>query len=271
MKVPPKRTVVSLRDYARAVLRAWRVVDEGTPEKRAVGVLWAQYMIETGGRACWNWNIGNVKHVEGDGHDYHELRGVWEGVPLHVARDLIARGLAKLDDDEGHKKMVAPRVAVVFEPPHPATRFRAYLNLGQAMASHLAFLKRRFILAWDEVVNGSPREFAKKLKAGRDGIEGTNDDYFTASSKAYADGMMRHFAVFLAADAYDLELRSLLDTNVTPTVPADEEDTPTMPVEVPDMRPAPLKHVDFQIVHPRVPLGRPALDGDLPKSDDEDD
>lgn len=43
-------------------------------------------------------------------------------------------------------------------------------------------------------------------------------------------------------------------------------DTPTLPILVPEVRPDPLGHVE--IVHPRVPLGRPALDGDDEPPDD---
>jgi hypothetical protein len=60
MLVPTIRTPVSISEYARAVVRAWPVVESGVPSEAAVAVLHAQYMAETGGRACWNWNIGNV-------------------------------------------------------------------------------------------------------------------------------------------------------------------------------------------------------------------
>jgi hypothetical protein len=45
-------------------------------------------------------------------------------------------------------------------------------------------------------------------------------------------------------------------------------ETPTTPVLVPEARPDPLGHV--AIVRPAVPLGRPALDGDLPTSEPDD-
>lgn len=45
--------------------------------------------------------------------------------------------------------------------------------------------------------------------------------------------------------------------------------TPTIPSVVPEVRTDPLGHV--AIVHPDVPLGRPALDGELPTTEPDDD
>lgn len=250
--VPLVRTVVSMRDYARAVLRAWHTVGSGMPDKRSVAVLWAQYMIETGGAASWNWNIGNVKHVAGDGFDYHMLRGTWEGEPKAVADALIAKGLAVLDPNPNHQRAVAPRVAVLFQPPHPATWFRAYPSLDVSMMSHLSLLARKkYKRAWPYVVAGDFRGFAKALKEGPDGVENTRDDYFTASSQAYAAGMAGHFAAFVASPVFDEELAALISAREAETVP-----------ELPDppSKPTVLVEESQPIVHPKVPLGRPTLD-----------
>lgn len=260
MQLPVKRTVVSLRDYARAVIKAWYASERGFPARVSVAVLYAQYMIETGGRACWNWNIGNAKHVDGDGYDYIELSGVWEGVHPFVAARLIASGEAREDKNPVHVAAVGPnKVPIIFNPPHPATRFRAYPDLDTAMVSHLRLLKGRFAPCWPDVVRGDYRGFAHSLKAGRDGKEDTADDYFTANADAYAKGMASHFALFCSSPVYEEEMGKLLANMDAPTdsIPPD---SPTVPVEVPEMRPDPLGHVD--IVHPRVPLGRPALDGE---------
>lgn len=92
LRVPARRTPITMPEYARAVLCAWRVLGGELPSVRAVGVLWAQYMVETGGRACWGWNVGNVKAPPGSGHRYHCLDNVWEGVSLEAARKLLASG-----------------------------------------------------------------------------------------------------------------------------------------------------------------------------------
>jgi hypothetical protein len=257
-QVEVKRTVVSMRDYARAVLKAWKAFFGNLPEKKSVAVLYAQYMIETGGRACWNWNIGNVKHFRGDGFDWVALDNVWEGVAPFAASALIARGEAVLDTNEGHIKAVgASKTSVVFKAGRPETLFRAYPNLDVAMMGHIRFLFERFAPCWTDVVSGDYHGFAHTLKAGRDGKENTPDDYFTAQAEAYATGMAPYYQNFLSSLVFDTELQEVLGTMEAPTLDQLPEDTlppdsPTLPVEVPEMRSDPLGHVT---VHPDVPLG----------------
>lgn len=229
--VPVTRTVVSMRDYARAVLRAWHLVAPGSlPLKRSIAVLWAQYMIETGGAACWNWNVGNVKHVPGDGYDYHMLKGTWEGVDKVIADALIAKGLAMLDTNESHKKAVAPRVCVVFQPPHPATWFRAYPSLDEAMTHHLTLLaKRRYASAWPHVIDGDFRAFAQALK---------NRGYYTATAAAYANGMAGHYDAFMQSTVYENERDALEMIRDAPTEPSPSRRAPQIQ--------------DFAIVHPAI-------------------
>lgn len=223
MQVPVVRTVVTMSDYARAVVRAW---DDETPAKASVAVLWGQYMIETGGKACWNFNIGNVKAVNGDGYDYHCLSGVWEGVDPVTATRLVSTGEARLDPSADHHEAVSPKVAVIFDPPHPATRFRAFRNLDDAMRDHLALLRKRFAVAWPAVVAGDPKVFAQKLHDAH---------YFTASAEAYAAGMRRPFEDFMMASAYENAVAAL-----------EQDAVPTEP-EVSNPASEPTIHVDLHV------------------------
>jgi len=243
--VPVTRTVVSMRDYARAVLRGWHTVGQGLPKKQSIAVLWAQYMIETGGAACWNWNIGNVKHVPGDGYDYHMLKGTWEGVDKAVADALIAKGLAALDTNPSHVKAVAPRVCVVFQPPHPATWFRAYPNLDAAMLSHLTLLaKKRYASAWPHVLDGDYRAFATALRAR---------GYFTATAEAYAKGMSGHYDSFVQSSVYEDERDALELIREAPTEPS------------PSRRPPVIEDLgDFRKVYTPPPLRGQEDDDDTP-------
>jgi hypothetical protein len=247
--VPVTRTVVSMRDYARAVLRSWHLVAPGMlPKKQAVAVLWAQYMIETGGAACWNWNIGNVKHVLGDGYDYHMLKGTWEGVDKAMADALIAKGLATLDTNKDHIKAVAPRTAVVFQPPHPATWFRAYKSLDEAMHHHLVLLaKKRYASAWPHVVDGDFRSFAHALRAR---------GYFTATAEAYARGMAGHYDQFMQSTVYENERDALDEIREAPTEPS------------PSRRPPVIQ--DFAIVHPTLEFPERKYDLDSDPDDPDD-
>lgn len=58
------RTPFTPLEFARWVLQGWSEVDPDLPSEGAVGVLYAQTFTETGGRNCWNWNFGNIKHVK---------------------------------------------------------------------------------------------------------------------------------------------------------------------------------------------------------------
>lgn len=221
-----------MREFAAAIHRAWKTVEPLVPTKGAAAVLWGHVMIETGGTSLWNFNLGNVKWSPGCGCDYHCLRGTWEGVSPSLAASLVAKGEAAYDTNGDHMRAVAPRVAVVFEPPHPATRFRAYASLADGIARHLRFLKGpeppsspgRYRRAWDAALAGDHSAFAELLHAG---------GYFTASAKAYADGMRGHVASYLGESAHEdalAEYLSILDAETRPELPAEptilvDEDT----------------------------------------------
>lgn len=207
-QVPVVRTVVTLRDYIRAIIAAWHTVDSGPCTKGACAVLWAQHFIETGGGACWNFNVGNSKHVAGDGFDYMCLNGVWEGVTPAAAAKLLAAGRVILDPSPNHAKAVDPegkgeKVSVIYPPPQPESRFRAFPSLDVAMAEHLKLIVKRFTPAWPWVIAGDYRQFAHALKAGRDMKENTGDDYFTANANAYADGMGHAYLEAMTSSAWD--------------------------------------------------------------------
>jgi peptidoglycan hydrolase-like protein with peptidoglycan-binding domain len=188
---PPVRTQVLLPQYAMAARAAWARVMGGAPSNEALALLWAQYVVETGGSACWNWNLGNVKKFDGDGHNFHCLNGVWEGVSPVVAERLFASGEAHRDPSKDHEAAVGPgRVSVVFEPPHPATRFRAFPSLEEGMFDHLALLAlKRFAPAWPAVIAGNVDAFAHGLHAL---------GYFTASPHSYAAAMAPAYAKALS-------------------------------------------------------------------------
>lgn len=161
--VPTVRTTPTMMQYAHALLLQW-------PEasKEQAGVLWAQFAIETGsGSSCWNWNLGNIKHVKGDGFDWMSLRGVWEII-------------------NGQR--------VEFPPDNPASWFRAYPDLDTAMEQHFVFLKKHFASSWSAIEAGSPEEFAHQLH-----VHG----YYTAPEKDYVAGMKAHFSKWMKAAAFE--------------------------------------------------------------------
>ena len=181
--VPVQRTTFTLRDYSRAVLRAWKALCGGYPSKESVGCLWAQYAHETGkGAFCWNNNIGNVKYSPG--HDYMMLRGTWE--------------------------IVAGK-RVVFEPPHRATWFNAYASLDEAMREHLQLLKeKRYASSWPAIEAGLPGEFAVRLKTR---------GYYTAPVEEYARALRAHHQDYMRSNAYGGALQDIYDAMEDDTQP----------------------------------------------------
>lgn len=216
--VPAVRTHVTLDGYARAAVKAWRIVGEGVPAKASIAVLWAQYMIETGNRDAWGWNIGNTKEVPNDGIDYHALNGVWEGASEAEAERLIAAGQATRDPSPEHAHAVGPgKVSVIFAPSHPASWFSDFPSLDAAMEHHLVFLARRFAPAWPAVLGGDYVKFAHVL-----GARG----YFTANPDVYAGGMHSHFDAFMKSTAYEDLIAELATAEpaIDLTAPALEDD-----------------------------------------------
>jgi hypothetical protein len=212
--LPTKRTAISRDDYVRACVRGMLAIGEGVPSEAAVAVSYAQYWIETGGAACWCFNIGNVKHTSGDGYDYLMLNGVWEGESPAAAAQLIASGQAVADTSASHAKSVgAGRVSVIFNPPHPATWFRAFASLDEGMTEHLGLLSKRFGTAWPALLAGDYVGFAVALHA---------QGYFTASADAYAAGMRTPYNALIASSTYE-ELVATLDAPIQ-TQPEDVAD-----------------------------------------------
>lgn len=209
-RIDPIQTTPTALVFAEAVINDWNFVGEGFPPKQAVAILYAHFMIETGGINCYNWNIGNVKHTTGDGFDYHCLRGVWEGEGPSSVASLLASGEALIDPNSSHQASCKPLVSMVFNPPHPATRFRAYPSLAAAMASHFTMLCHgRYSNAWPALLAGDVMAFAHALKAR---------GYMTSQAEPYGNGMTPAFKHFMASTAYEMALAFSTPENESPTV-----------------------------------------------------
>lgn len=213
-----KRTTPTKLDFAIAVLKEWHDAN-----KTSVGVLWAHFAGETGeGKYCWNWNLGNVKKVKGDGFNYISLRGVWEGFrisdvdgdgdidsddkELIIAR-LVKTGLWSRDDNRDHILAVgADKVPMIASPDNPASWFKAYDNLNIGMHFYINMKRNptsRYASAWPMIVEGMPKTYAYEL--GRKG-------YYTANPDVYARSMQKHFDLWMADNAFDSAVFELQET-----------------------------------------------------------
>ena len=170
-ELPALRTMFTAAELAAALTEGWRTLFGAAPSRNAILVLMAQSAHETGqwGKVIC-FNIGNVKSVEGDGYDHTFFRTREK----ENGRDLV------------------------YEPPHPATRFRAFRSLADGVIDHLAFLygKRRYAAAWEALKTGDPTKFAKALKEG---------GYYTDPVEVYARGLERYFAKFDSSVPLELE------------------------------------------------------------------
>lgn len=235
-RVDTVRTPISEHDYLVALLKE---CSELTKEG-ALCVL-SQYLTETGARACFNFNIGNTKDHDQDGYDYFCLNGVWEGFSPEVAAGYIARGEAVPDVNaatNGHAAAVGPgKVSIIFPPPHPMSRFRAYPDLRASMRHHLSMLQTYYKAAWSSILQGKPRETAIGLKA---------NGYYTASEKKYGDNMVSFWNARMASDAYE-RARAAIEQDDTSTLPGLPEAPPTQPeitnaASTPTTAPEPVVH-----------------------------
>lgn len=187
--LPDHLTPASREDVYQAMRAA-------APElaRASVLVLIAQWGLETGfGRAMHANNIGNIKHVAGDGHDFVEFRC-----------DEIVRG-----------------VETWFDPPDPATMFRAYASLVDGVQDYISLLRRHFAAAWPCVVVGDPRGFAQEL---------SRLHYYTASEASYERSLCAIFVQLDAAmprdDVASYAQGALLQAGLAPL---DDHDTDPVP------------------------------------------
>jgi flagellum-specific peptidoglycan hydrolase FlgJ len=154
--VPVQNTPIAAGDLYKALRVAWAsAVQDSICTRDSLLVLLAQSALETGfWHACWNWNLGNVKHVAGDGYDYYQIR----------CNEII-----------GGK-------VVWISPPDPGCSFRSYASISDGALSYLTLLRGRFRPAWPAVVEGDPVGFCHLLKLSH---------YYTADEGIYTAGVVR--------------------------------------------------------------------------------
>lgn len=182
-EVEAKQTPIGARDYARALLKAWKGQLGTFPTKGQLGCLYGQYMVETSGVHVYNFNLGNIKEIPNDGLPYMALRGVWEII--------------------GGKRVDLPKT-------HPGSRFTAFETIDQGADWYLKKLRTRFAQSWAAVEKGDPDGFARALK---------RQGYYTADENVYANLLRTHWQAWMKSTAYDEAIRDLLAALEAPTEP----------------------------------------------------
>jgi hypothetical protein len=190
-QMPVIRTPIAMRDFAGALIRVLREMGV-QPSKASCGVFWAQYALETGaGGFCWNHNLFNHKVTQSQ---------VNAGVPYMM--------LANTWEVENGKR-------VMYQPPHPATRFKAYASFGSAMGDHVAAVKSgRYATSWPAVVAGDVALYATRLR---------ERGYYTASLASYVALLEAKLKGWNVSTAYEDALADAFDASEAPTEPGVRE------------------------------------------------
>lgn len=171
-RVPTVRTTPTRRDFLRSLLKAW---PEAT--KAGAAVIGAQFDVETArGLHCYGHNVGNRKDRDGDGFNYHTLKGVWEVV-------------------NGEKVFLAV--------DDPGSRFCTFASLDEGVREHITFIRRkgfRYESAWPFVERGDYEGYAREI--GRKG-------YYTATPDSYVEHGLPFFREWLRDPAFEIAKASL--------------------------------------------------------------
>lgn len=182
-EVRTQTTVATIPGVYEAVRANW-------PELTDAGgrTLTCQFVAETGeGKSCFNWNLGNMKSPRTDvPHMY--LQFTWEcyGEKQAEAAMRANPGLVRYaEPDEIRKRgwRCVNRV-VVFTPPHPAARFRAFASLSEGAKRWVAHHQRIATTqaGYLEALNaGDIPEVARRLDRAK---------YASASEADYRKGML---------------------------------------------------------------------------------
>lgn len=147
---------ISQGEAAYALREAWNRLYGEYPSIASLALLWAQWALETGrGKAIHCFNFGNIKAVANGPCDWTYYR----------CNEII-----------GGK-------VVWFDPPHPASCFRAYRTSVDGAYDYICFLakKARYAKAWQQVIAGNPSAFSHELKVA---------GYYTADEGLYTRGVV---------------------------------------------------------------------------------
>lgn len=151
--------------YMRAIRSGLETLSGKTPSNAHVAVLTAQSALESGRwRAMHRNNPGNIKASSTYEYLYCQFR----------CNEVIGM----------------PGKVVWFDPPHPQTNFRAFMDLDTGVLDYLRFLSQRarYQGAWIQATSGDPAAFVHALKVA---------GYFTADETPYRCAVVSLFNEYM--------------------------------------------------------------------------
>jgi hypothetical protein len=178
-------TPVSEAEMSRALLDAAKELFGITLNKNQLSLIVAQNNLETGSRKyMWNYNVGNITHVPGDGFNY------WSGLDWLYDYMPDASGFTK-----EQKRTIK-------------LKYRAYPSLEAGVKDYLSFLKRKGHGAiWDKILAADPVAFSKELKKNK---------YYTAHEEDYTKGIVSQMNAYNKRNSYENAVAGNFNSNPNP-------------------------------------------------------
>ena len=182
------KTPVTRPELLLALWQAWYQIFGTEAKHESICVMGGQWALEDAwGRSMWDFNLGNVKSVDGDGHDY-QFFGCGEELPLSVAQHAVHDSpLVKVVRQYSVNNV--PMASVWISPKHPWCRFRAFNSLLEGAVNYVKLLNKRFQMAWPAVIAGDPALFSHYLKL---------QHYYTAPESQYTSTIELTFHTMMA-------------------------------------------------------------------------
>jgi hypothetical protein len=183
-QIPKQQTQINETEMSQAIIRAFTELEGKPPTKDQVALLIAQNNLETGHRKyMWNWNVGNISHVPGDGFNY------WQGMDWLYDYFPDSSGIT-----QRQKRKVSKM-------------YRAYPDLESGVKDYLQFLKRKSKGAiWDKILEGNPVDFSRELK---------KQNYYTADEKDYTNGIVAGVNAYVKNNSYEQAMSNHVQPDTT--------------------------------------------------------
>jgi hypothetical protein len=167
-----KLTRLTIPALQNALLLRWETLGV-EPRRCAIELKIAHIHLETGLASCHNWNLGNVKSVDGDGRCWQYF-GCGEEVPEARLKSIQAMEPRCVIIKARYEREGKPWVSIRILPRHPWTRFAAFESLADGLEFQLAYLRRHpHVLAalqsGDPVAYNDQLVLAGYYTAGKDG------------------------------------------------------------------------------------------------------
>lgn len=140
-ELPAVKTPLTILALWNALLVRWERL--GVPVRRsAVELKLAHVQLETGLRACWQWNLGNVKY-SAKHPSFWQFFACGEEVGSAQLQEAKRYGMHLVEVKKEYAGgNGAPRYSLWLKPPHPWTKFAAFESLADGVEFQFGYLLR---------------------------------------------------------------------------------------------------------------------------------